>query len=104
VDTDEKILAILRDDAPPRHDPMFRLRVLERIERKRFKHRLTMLVAVAGVVVAAVWIGGGLRTVARQFDVVLLCVVLALSFFVHRPVLTHFMRKLWSRSGQQGRS
>jgi hypothetical protein len=104
VDTDEKISAILRDDAPPRHDPTFRLRVLERIERKRFQHGIAKLFAAATVVVVALWIGAGVRTVAHRFDVLLLCVVLALSFVAHGPVLTHFARKVWSRSGQQRRS
>jgi hypothetical protein len=46
-DRDDRIADLLREDAPPPRDPVFRLRVLERREQRRFQRRLfTMLAGV----------------------------------------------------------
>jgi hypothetical protein len=61
-DANERIGELLHSDAPAAHDPMFRLSVMERRERKRFRNRSLMVLAggvvVAVVVVAAMAIGG----------------------------------------------
>ncbi|MEO6341282.1 MAG: hypothetical protein ABIO39_14665 [Caulobacteraceae bacterium] len=49
-EVDEKLAALLREDGPPAHDPVFRLRVLERVARRRLQLRMA---GVVGVGVAA---------------------------------------------------
>jgi len=47
-DVDERLGRLLRADAPPERDALFRLRVIERRERLRYRHRtLTLLGAAA---------------------------------------------------------
>jgi hypothetical protein len=66
-DVDQRIVDLLRQDAPPARDPVFRLRVLERREHRRFQQRLFTMLAGALMILLvsafAVGIGGGaLRT------------------------------------------
>jgi hypothetical protein len=51
-DIDERLGRLLREDAPPERDALFRIRLLERREHQRFRHR--SLVLLAGAVVLAV--------------------------------------------------
>jgi len=55
-DADERIGELLRSDAPGALDPLFRLSVMERRERKRFRNRSLQVLAggLAVVVVAMV--------------------------------------------------
>jgi hypothetical protein len=55
-DVDDRLTAALHADAPPTHDAMFRVEVLVRLERARFRRRvmLTMAVVVAAAVLVAV--------------------------------------------------
>ena len=47
-DIDERLGRLLRADAPPERDPLFRIRLLERREQRRFRQRsLTLLVGAA---------------------------------------------------------
>ena len=46
---DEKLGRLLREDAPPERDALFRIRLLERREQRRFRHRSLMLLAAATV-------------------------------------------------------
>lgn len=46
-DLDERLGRLLREDAPPERDPMFRIHVLERREQRRFRQRSLTLVAGA---------------------------------------------------------
>ena len=50
TNTDDRITRALRQDAPPPRDPYFRLRVLERRERQRFRRRAAHTVAAMAVV------------------------------------------------------
>jgi len=51
-DRDARLAEALRADAPPARDPIFRVEVLTRLERARFRRRASAIVAVA--VVAAI--------------------------------------------------
>lgn len=57
METDEKLRALLRADAPPARDPFFRLALLERRTRQRYQRQQralyvgTLLVAMLGLVV-----------------------------------------------------
>ena len=55
-DDDARLMAALQADPPPAHDVMFRVEVLARLERARFRRRviLTMAVASAAAVLMAV--------------------------------------------------
>jgi hypothetical protein len=53
-DQDERIGALLRENAPPERDALFRLAVLERREQKRFRRHSAMLLAAALVTLAIV--------------------------------------------------
>ena len=48
-DLDSRLTAALEADAAPAHDPMFRVEVLMRLERARFKRRIVVTMAVAFV-------------------------------------------------------
>lgn len=60
-DSDEELGRLLRADAPAERDPMFRIRLLERRARKRYRRRSHLLLGVttalmvipAGVLVLA---------------------------------------------------
>ncbi len=54
-DLDARVTAALQADAPRAHDALFRVEVLERLERVRFRRRVALTLAVAsaaGVLVA----------------------------------------------------
>jgi hypothetical protein len=58
---DERLGELLRHDAPPPRDAMFRLAVLERREQKRFQQRSLTLAAAAAVVAVIFAAGFALR-------------------------------------------
>jgi hypothetical protein len=62
-DKDLRIADLLRADAPPPRDPVFRIKVLERREQQRFQRRLYIMLAGALLMVLisvlALSIGGG---------------------------------------------
>ena len=39
-DDEARLVQLLRDDLPPARDPLFRIDVLARLERRRFRQRL----------------------------------------------------------------
>jgi len=51
-DLDSRLTAALEADAAPAHDPMFRVEVLMRLERARFRRRIVLTMAVAFVAAA----------------------------------------------------
>lgn len=98
MDLDQRLAAFLREGAPPRSDPLFRVRVLQRLERRRFRRRLyTLGVAACGAVVMA-GLGAGAEGAPRA-GVVLFAAVAAISCLVHAPVVTYFWRRLTRHSG-----
>jgi hypothetical protein len=48
-DLETRLTAALHADAPPARDPVFRVEVLMRLERARFRRRLGRTLVVAGV-------------------------------------------------------
>ena len=46
-DLDARLTAALEADAPPSRDPLFRVEVLERLERTRFQRRVVLILAIA---------------------------------------------------------
>jgi hypothetical protein len=62
-DRDDRLVEFLCAGAPPPHDPVFRLRVLEQREHRQFRHRLyTILAGVLVILLVsafAIRIGGG---------------------------------------------
>src|SRR6185369_12899748 len=53
-DVDERLMAALREDSPPARDAIFRVDVLARLERARFRRRVAVTVAAAFVVAVLV--------------------------------------------------
>jgi heme A synthase len=95
TNTDERITTAVRRDAPPPHDPVFRLRVLERRERQRFRRRaLGSFAAGAAVAVLsalAVRTGGDAYTAGS----VLLCALaLVMAVVVYLPEFGRLLRRL----------
>lgn len=55
MNIDERITAALQHDAPPLRDPLFRVQVLERAERQRFRRSVRLAIAGSvGVLVVSV--------------------------------------------------
>ena len=93
TNTDQRIADALRHDAPPPRDPAFRLQLLERRERQRFRRRsLSSLVAaivVAAVSALAVSTGGASYTAG---SVLLFGLVLVLAGVVYLPGFGRLVR------------
>ncbi len=94
-DMDEKLAGLLLGDAPPVRDPLFRLGVLARRERQRFRRRslmlsAAMLVCIAFFVTATVTDAGMFET----FGALALGAILVVSYFLYAPVLTQVLRSL----------
>lgn len=92
LDIDRRLANILREGAPPRSDPMFRVRVLQRLEQKGFKRRLYSLAIAAcgatGVTVAT------FSADSAATGVALLCAAVAVSSFAHAPIVGYAWRRL----------
>jgi hypothetical protein len=90
---DERIAALLNEGAPPKSDPVFRIRVLERRERQRFQRKSISLAIFAAALIASVWGARGAgASLAEAAAIVLLCVSLG-ALFVYAPVVTHVLRR-----------
>ena len=81
-DVDDRLTAALHGDTPPTDDVMFRVEVLVRLERARFRRRvmLTMAVAVAAAVLVAVnarAIGAWMAPDVQRVGIVALCAMAA---------------------------
>ncbi len=88
-DTDSKLGALLRADAPPERDTLFRIAVVEHRERRRYRQPLTMLTVVSAAL--AVLPAIVLTVVANRLEaglIALFCVgLLAAGLFSVRGVL-----------------
>lgn len=49
ADDDVRLVQLLRDDLPPARDPLFRIDVLARRERRRFRRELAMVLTIGPV-------------------------------------------------------
>ena len=55
---DERLTQLLQQMAPPARDPLFRVKVLERRERKRFRTQIATIAAVVLTLVAGSVLSG----------------------------------------------
>jgi hypothetical protein len=95
TNTDERITAALQHDAPPARDPMFRLQVLERRERQRFRRRaLHALVAGTAVAVLSALTMGASGEAYTAGSVMLFALALILGAVVHLPEFGRLIRRL----------
>lgn len=93
TNADHRITTALQQDAPPAGDPAFRLQVLERRERQRFR-RHALISMAAAVITATVMVvlavsGGRMYTAG---SVVLFAVVL-LTASAYLPVFGRLIRR-----------
>jgi uncharacterized membrane protein len=96
-DPDPLFAALLRKDAPAERDPVFRVEVLCRLERAKYRRRLVALLALALVVAAVAAVGVATGGAAREATGVLLIgVALTAAYFIVTPALTHFLSRLRS--------
>jgi len=91
---DDRIGELLRADAPAAHDPLFRISVLERRERNRFRQHALMLggIALALSVIAAIGIGAGGDTAVTAV-VLVIAVILAAAYTLYRPAVTRLLQR-----------
>jgi hypothetical protein len=86
ADVEAAIANLLRDGAPPERDPLFRVAVLECLERARFRRRrrvwLAVALTLAAVAAFGLMAGGGVRDAA---GVLLVGAALAAGYFVLLP-------------------
>jgi choline-glycine betaine transporter len=100
-DFDERLGRLLREDAPSDRSALFRLSVLERRERQRFQRRSAVLAAAAAVfaIVAAIGFNVGIDLSAMAV-IVVLCALLAISFFLSAPGVAMLVRRLRGTAGK----
>jgi hypothetical protein len=90
---DERIAALLNEGAPPKSDPVFRIKVLERRERQRFQRKSISLAAFVAALLASIGAARGVgANLAEVAAVVLLCVSLG-ALVVYAPVVTRILRR-----------
>jgi len=79
---------LLRKDSPAERDPLFRVRVLERLERARYRRRLYASIASAVVlaVIAAIGAGAG-RSAREAAGALLVGAALVALYFVVAPAM-----------------
>jgi hypothetical protein len=95
TDIDERITAALRHDAPPLRDPLFRIQLLERAERQRFRRRTQQALAggAAVVAVSALTVGAGGEAYTAG-GVLLFALVLVTGAVVVLPEFGRLIRRL----------
>lgn len=92
-DLDTRIAALLNEGAPPKSDPVFRIGVLERRERQRFRRKsISLAIAAAAVVASIAGVRGSGASLAEVAAVVMLCGALA-AWFVYAPLVTQVLRR-----------
>src|SRR5687768_16605730 len=92
---DDRITTALRQDAPALRDPAFRLRVLERRERQRFRRRVVhtcAVMAVVAIVSALTATTGGQAYTAGS--VVMFALALTTGAVIYLPDLGRLIRRL----------
>jgi len=79
TDHDAKLEHLLRADKPPARDPLFRIAVLARLERRRFQRQIAAIVGVGAVVMAFVAVNAAAINVWLAADVTRLAIVLVVA-------------------------
>jgi hypothetical protein len=99
TEIDERIASLLNADAPPERDPVFRIEVLERRERRSFQRLALTLVGAALILIAiassSYRAGAG---IAEAASLALLSGALASALF-YVPVVAYVLRH---RGGKDG--
>jgi hypothetical protein len=91
---DDRIGEKLRADAPAAHDPLFRLSVMERRERKRFRNRSLQLAAVGLALGVVALIGISIGERARDaVGVIVVAALAAAAYFLYSPRLEQILRR-----------
>jgi FtsH-binding integral membrane protein len=91
---DPRIAGLLRQDAPAERDPVFRIAVLGRIERAKYRRNVVALAVCALVLAATAVLGASVGGATREATgVVLIGVTLAAVYFVVGPVLTQLFTR-----------
>ena len=91
---DEKIAELLRSDAPAERDGVFRLRVMERREQKRFRN-WSLLVLAAGLALGVVSLIG-LSLGGQALDAASVIVVVGLAaaaYYFYMPQVSQMLRR-----------
>jgi hypothetical protein len=98
---DERLGRLLREDAPPERDALFRLSVLQRRERQRFQ-RLSLVLLTAALAIAVI-VGIGFNA---GFDLIstgalaLLCAAFAVAVFFSLPGVAMLLSRLRGVDGK----
>src|SRR5688500_7065392 len=90
---DEQIARLLMRNAPPSRDPLFRVKVLERRERQRFRRNLLQL--AVGLAAVAVTLVLGIDMSGGTYDmrhIVLVAAGSAVAVTVYVPLLIRLVR------------
>jgi hypothetical protein len=99
-DQEETLGRLLRDDAPPERDALFRFGVFERRERQRFQRRSLALLAAAAGFAVIFWLGfnagAGLLVTAV---IAVFCAAFAVSYVLSMRGVAQLLRRL--RSGRR---
>jgi TRAP-type C4-dicarboxylate transport system permease large subunit len=91
---DERLSELLRQDAPPARDPMFRLKVLERRETARFRRHSLLLAAIALVLTVVAWIGIAIGGETAETIIALVFIAaLAVGYVLYRPAVTRLLQR-----------
>ena len=96
-DMDERLANLLLGDAPAERDPMFRLGVLARRERQRFRRRSAWLFAAAlGCVVFFLTVAATHAASLQAAAALMVSCVLAVSYSLYAPAVAQIVRSLRS--------
>jgi hypothetical protein len=92
---DQRISQLLSRRAPAERDPLFRIQVLERRERERFRRSILRLVGAVLAIVVALAIGAGIGASGGTYEVVRVGVfgaAAAVAVTVYVPLFTRLLR------------
>jgi hypothetical protein len=93
-DQDFRITGLLKADAPPPRDPVFRVSVLERREQKRFQRRLYTMLAGALVILLVATLAVNIRAGALgTMGVLAVGAALASAYVAFRGFLPQILRR-----------
>jgi hypothetical protein len=97
---DDRLARLLLRAAPPEHDPLFRIKVLERRERQRFRRSVLLLIAGVLAIMVALFVGFRMRGEAYEVArVVLLSTAAVVAIAVYLPPLVQLWRVAIVRRG-----
>ena len=91
---DERITAALHHDAPPPRDPLFRIQLLERRERQRFRRRTQQALAGAAAVLIVSALTASAGSMAYVAGSVLLFALVLVTGAVAMPEFGRLIRRL----------